>query len=674
MHLKQNIRVAVDGANLSIERLEEKCIKCGQCARVCSEYLSVNDHYDLEKTKKPICVNCGQCVKVCPTGALIGKNEYKKIAQQIKDKNKVVIVSTSPSVRVGLGEEFGLPFGTFVQGKMIALLRKLGFKYVLDTNFAADLTICEEANELIERIKKGENLPQFTSCCPSWIKFAETFYPEILPYISSCKSPIGMQGPLIKTYFASKKGINPEDIVSVALTPCVAKKMEIRREEMNASGQMLGKSDMRDMDFVLTTTELAQWAKEEGIDFNQLPESDFDKLMGEGSGAGVIFGNSGGVMEAAVRTAYSFLTGQKPSELTLDFKPVRGLEQIKEAEAEIAGVKIKLAVVYGLANARKIIEKVKAGEKYHFIEIMTCPGGCIGGGGQPKHFEQDTIATERRIDSLYRRDKDMENRSSHENKEIIALYDQFLGERGGEIAKKLLHTKYYDRSEDLNEKGENIMKTIKYRCKVCGEIFEVPVGTEAVCPRCHQSGSALEVIEATNPYAGTQTEKNLETAFAGESQARNKYTYFASVAKKEGYEQIASLFLKTAENEKEHAKMWFKELNGLGDTAQNLEAAADGENYEWTDMYDGFAKTAEAEGFHELARKFRMVAAIEKHHEERYRALLKNVELAQVFEKSEVKVWECRNCGHIVVGTKAPDVCPVCAHPQSYFEINCENY
>lgn len=225
----------------------------------------------------------------------------------------------------------------------------------------------------------------------------------------------------------------------------------------------------------------------------------------------------------------------------------------------------------------------------------------------------------------------------------------------------------------MNLGGHNMKK---YRCKMCGEIFEVPEGVEPVCPKCGMKGSYLEIIEEApkSKYAGTETEKNLQTAFAGESQARNKYTYFASVAKKEGYEQISALFEKTANNEKEHAKMWFKELNGLGDTAQNLKSAAEGENYEWTDMYAGFAKTAEKEGFHDLAEKFRMVAEIEKHHEERYRALLKNVETKQVFEKSEVKVWECRNCGHIVVGTKAPDVCPVCAHPQSYFEINAKNF
>jgi rubrerythrin/NAD-dependent dihydropyrimidine dehydrogenase PreA subunit len=241
-----------------------------------------------------------------------------------------------------------------------------------------------------------------------------------------------------------------------------------------------------------------------------------------------------------------------------------------------------------------------------------------------------------------------------------------------ETAKKLIN------KIPCNENKESEIKNMKkYKCKVCGEIFEVEDGVEAVCPRCKQKGDKLELISddvKKNPYAGTQTEKNLQAAFAGESQARNKYTYFSSVAKKEGYEQIAALYLKTADNEKEHAKMWFKELNGIGNTAENLAAAAEGENYEWTDMYEGFAKTAEVEGFTALAAKFRLVAAIEKHHEERYRALLKNIEAMQVFEKSEVKVWECRNCGHIVVGTKAPDVCPVCAHPQSYFEVNSENY
>ena len=267
--------------------------------------------------------------------------------------------------------------------------------------------------------------------------------------------------------------------------------------------------------------------------------------------------------------------------------------------------------------------------------------------------------------------------------EIIALYKDYLIAPGSELAEKLLHTMYFDKSEILGkkEKETEMKKVLQYKCKVCGQIFEVEEGQEAICPLCKQKGDKLELIgektveeKKSNPYAGTRTEKNLEAAFAGESQARNKYTYFASVAKKEGLEQIAALFLKTADNEKEHAKIWFKELNGIGDTAENLAAAADGENYEWTDMYAEFAKVAEEEGFSALAAKFRMVGEIEKHHEERYRALLKNVKNAQVFEKSEVKVWECRNCGHIVVGTKAPEVCPVCAHPQSYFEIHEENF
>ena len=368
-HLNQNIRVAIDEDNPSIARIENKCIQCGQCARVCNEFVSVNNHYSLEETNgKSICVNCGQCIKSCPVDSLVVKQEYQTLKDIIKQGDKVVIVSTSPSVRVGLGEEFGMPFGSFVQGKMVALLRKLGFNYVLDTNFAADLTICEEAAELIDRIKNNKFLPQFTSCCPAWIKFAETFYPEILDNISSCKSPIGMQGPVIKTYFAKKMGIDPKRIVNVALTPCVAKKFEIRRKEMNISAKINNDENMRDMDYVITTTELAQWAKELNIDFNSLDEMNFDNLLGEASGAGVIFGNSGGVMEAAVRTAYSYLTGKKPSELFFNLQPVRSYESIKEAEVEIAGINLKVAVVYGLANVRILLDRIKNGEKYHFVE------------------------------------------------------------------------------------------------------------------------------------------------------------------------------------------------------------------------------------------------------------------------------------------------------------------
>ena len=681
-HLPLNVRVPMDEDNVAIVRHEDKCIKCGMCKTVCEEYIGVHGTYTLEETGgKGICIHCGQCTQVCPVDSLTERYEYQDIREAVADPDKIVIVSTSPSVRVGLGEEFGMPAGAFVEGKMVALLRKLGVDYVLDTNFAADLTIVEEASELIERITKGRGpLPQFTSCCPAWVKFAEIYYPEILPHISSAKSPIGMQGPTIKTFFAKKMGIDPTKIVNVALTPCTAKKFEIRREEMSDAADYLKIEGLRDMDAVITTRELAIWAREAGVDFASLEDSAYDDYMGEGSGAGVIFGNTGGVMEAALRTAYELITGKEAPAPLLDLQPVRGYEGIREASLDVDGLTVNVAIVYGTANVRKMIERIKSGEKqYHFIEVMTCPGGCIGGGGQPKTMlPVADDARKARIASLYTRDASMKVRKSHENESIKKLYEEFYGKPLSELAEKMLHTMYKDRSELLHVNTKEEKKMTKWKCGICGYIYEGETLPEGfTCPICKQPASVFVKEEApapANKYAGTQTEKNLHAAFDGESGARNKYTYFASVAKKEGYEQIAALFLKTAENEKEHAKMWFKELNGIGDTPANLLAAAEGENYEWTDMYEGFAKTAEAEGFPELAAKFRAVGEIERHHEERYRALLKNVETAQVFAKSEIKIWECRNCGHIVVGTKAPEVCPVCAHPQSYFEIHESNY
>ena len=681
-HLPLSVRVPIERDNPSIIRNEALCIKCGMCKEVCTQQIGVHGTYTLEETGgKAICIHCGQCANVCPPASITEVYEYPAVRAAVKDPDKVVIVSTSPSVRAALGEEFGMPKGEFVQGKMVALLRALGADYVLDTNFSADLTIMEEASELIQRITtRDKPLPQYTSCCPAWVKFAETYYPEILPNISSAKSPIGMQGPTIKTYFAKKMGIDPEKIVNVALTPCTAKKFEIRRSEMNAAGKKMGIPDMRDMDQVITTRELALWAKEEGVDFASLPDSDYDCLMGEASGAGVIFGNTGGVMEAALRTAYAFITGQQPPTALLDLQPVRGYDGIREASLDINGVTVNVAIVYGTANARKMIERVKSGEKqYHFIEVMTCPGGCIGGGGQPRDIMADADATRKaRIGSLYRRDADMQLRLSHENPEIKQIYEEFYGKPLSELAEQMLHTAYQDRSGDLKQ-GET-KKMAKWKCSVCGYVYEgeeLPEGF--TCPLCKQSADKFVKIEeavapAKNPYAGTRTEKNLWEAFAGESQARNKYTYFASVAKKAGYEQIAALFLHTAENEMEHAKLWFKALGELGDTPENLLHAAEGENAEWTDMYVRMAREADEDGFHELAEQFRGVAAIEKAHEERYRALLKNVETMQVFEKSGVTMWECRNCGHLVVGTKAPEVCPICQHPQAYFEVRKENY
>lgn len=680
-HLSTSVRVPIEADNPSIVRNESLCIKCGQCSNVCTSPVGVLGTYALEQTgDRAICIHCGQCANVCPVDSITEVYEYPEVKAAVQDKDKIVIVSTSPSVRVALGEEFGLPKGAFVQGKMVALLRALGVDYVLDTNFAADLTIVEEASELLARIK-GETdkpLPQFTSCCPAWVKFAETYYPELLPHVSTAKSPIGMQGPTIKTYFAQKMGIDPRKIVNVALTPCTAKKFEIRREKMNAAGQKLGIAELRDMDNVITTRELALWAKEAGIDFTSLEDSDFDKFMGEASGAGVIFGNTGGVMEAALRTAYAYLTGEQPPKEILKLEPVRGYDGLREASVEIAGRVINVAVVHGTENVRKLI----AGgiEKYHFIEVMTCPGGCIGGGGQPKDFAYDADAARKaRIEGLYERDAEMELHLSHENKEIQQLYQEFYDTPLSDMAEAMLHTAYQDRSADLTKGAKK--KMMKWKCLICGYIYEgEELPADFVCPICKQGADKFVKIEDTpgdkakNPYAGTKSEKNLLEAFAGESMARNKYTYFAKVAQEAGFEQIAALFLQTAENEKEHAQLWFKALGELGDTAANLLHAAEGENHEWTDMYVRMAKEADAEGFYELAEQFRGVAAIEKRHEERYRALLHNVEAQQVFAKSEVRIWECRKCGHIVVGTKAPEVCPICKNSQAYFEIHTINY
>ncbi len=677
-HLPKSVRVPIELDNPSIMRHEDLCIKCGQCRDVCTNYIGVHDTYRLEDTNnRAVCINCGQCANVCPVSSITEQYEYPLVKEAVHTDGKIVIFNTSPSVRIALGEEFDMPDGSFVQGKMVALLRKLGGDYVLDTNFAADLTILEEASELIARVTKHTApLPQFTSCCPSWVKYAEIYHPEMLDHISTSKSPIGMQGPTVKTYFAKKMGIDPEKIVNVAVTPCTAKKFEIRRDEMNAAARYLGIEDMRDMDYVITTRELAKWAREEGIDFANLSDSDFDPLMGEASGAGVIFGNTGGVMEAALRTAHQYITGHPAPADFYDLKPVRGMDAVKEAQVMIGDLKLKAVVIYGTKAAEAFIRKLQKGEADgDFIEVMTCPGGCIGGGGQPKGtlLKGDELR-EKRIAGLYRRDKEMPLRNSHDNEEILQLYREFYGQPLSALAEEMLHTEYVDRSDELGGKTVE-----KYRCKICGYIHEGPLPEGFTCPVCKQPASAFEKIEeksntSDNPYAGTKTEKNLMEAFAGESQARNKYTYFANIASQEGYDQLAEIFLKTARNEQEHARIWYQELGHLGNTAQNLLAAAEGENYEWTDMYDRMAKDAEEEGFNELAERFRRVAAIEKSHEERYRALLKNVEMQQVFEKGEQTMWECRICGHLVVGNKAPEVCPVCKYSQSYFEVRKENY
>ena len=457
VHKFTKIRIPIDKDNPSITRAEILCVKCGDCRRVCERDVAVGRMYDLESAgDKPICVHCGQCANVCPAFSITERFEFQNARKAIRDPDKIVIFNTSPAVRVGLGEEFGYEPGAFVEGKMVAALKALGADYVLDTNFGADLTIMEEAAELVARITHGDNpLPQFTSCCPSWVKFVETFYPDMIPHISTVKSPIGMQGPTVKTYFAKKMGLNPSKIVNVAVTPCTAKKFEIRRDEMRDAGAELAIYGLRDMDCVITTRELAAWLREEGVDFRSLPDGEYDKLMGAASGAGVIFGNTGGVMEAAVRTAYHMISGENPKEDFLNLQPVRGMDGTRAATVKIGEVSVRVAVAHGLNNAKKIMDDLRAGKSdFDFLEVMTCRGGCIGGGGQPKTAIPMTDEIRKaRVEALYKEDRAMSLRCSHDNPDIKAVYDSFYEKPLSPVSERLLHTKYTDRSKDLGVKG-----------------------------------------------------------------------------------------------------------------------------------------------------------------------------------------------------------------------------
>ena len=437
-----NLVVPISKDNISIKKDEEKCIKCGFCRNVCNNEITVGRMYELDKSIEPICINCGQCANLCPTEAIKERLEYIKAKEAIKDPNKVVIISTAPAVRVGLGEEFGIQEGSFVESKMVGALKELGADYVLDITFGADLTIMEEAAELVERIKQNKNLPQFTSCCPAWVKYAEIFYPELLPHLSTAKSPISMQGATIKTYFAKKMNIDPKNIVNIVVAPCTAKKYEIRRPEMNSSAKYNNIENLRDNDYVITTRELAKWIKEEKIDFEKVEEKKFDSLLG--TGAGVIFGNTGGVTEAALRTAYQF-------------QETRGMKGIKEATIDFDGIEIKVAIANGMKNAKELIDKILNKEvTYHFIEVMNCSGGCINGGGQPKMTMLKMQDTKRkRIDSLYLRDRNMKKRLSYKNPEIIEVYKNFYENPLSELAEDLLHTKYEDKSYLLNISKED---------------------------------------------------------------------------------------------------------------------------------------------------------------------------------------------------------------------------
>lgn len=438
--------ISVSDTNPAIIKDKELCTECGHCLAVCAEEIHVAGHKIPGRENEKVCIHCGQCSAACPEQAIQVRKELAGVREAVKNPNKIVVFSTSPSVRVGIGDEFLSKAGVYSEGKMVSALRKLGGDYVLDVTFAADLTIMEEGSELIKRVVSGGVLPQFTSCCPAWVKYVETYHPDKIPHLSSAKSPIGMQGAVIKTYFAAKHQLNPKDIVSVAVTPCTAKKFEIRRPELCDAGKLLNVPEMRDNDYVITTKELVQWMKEAEIDFDTLEEQEFDSILGKGSGAGVIFGNTGGVMEAALRMAYECLTGESPKEALLHFEPVRGLTGIKEASVKIGNLDVHTAVVYGTGNAEKLLTSGDL-SKYHFVEVMTCPGGCISGAGQPQRNEIPPTNSIRlsRIASMYAEDARMELRNSIDNPEIGQIYKEFLKEPLSELSEKLLHTEYYKR-------------------------------------------------------------------------------------------------------------------------------------------------------------------------------------------------------------------------------------
>jgi NADH-quinone oxidoreductase subunit G/NADP-reducing hydrogenase subunit HndD len=438
----------IDTSSPSITRDPAKCILCGRCVRVCEEVQGVSAIDFTKRGSKAIvgtafneglnvssCINCGQCVLVCPTGALREQSYLKEVINALNDPDKFVVVQHAPAVSVTLAEELGLKAGTDVCGLMTAALRQLGFKRVFDTSFTADLTIMEEASELAHRIKTGGKLPMFTSCSPGWVKFVEEFYPEFLENVSSCKSPQQMMGAIIKTYFAQKEGIDRKKIFSVSIMPCTAKKFEAQRTEMLDDR-------IPDVDAVLTTRELARIIHMRGLDLNSMTPDTADTPFGERSTAGKLFGATGGVMEAAIRTAHYLLTGKELENLKV--QAVRGMTGIKTAKVMIGETELNVAVISGLMNARKVLDEIKAGRQHlHFIEVMTCPGGCIAGGGQPLHTNKDAVRT--RMQSLYKIDRDEPLRTSHSNKAIARLYKEFLGEPLGSMSHKLLHTHYTKR-------------------------------------------------------------------------------------------------------------------------------------------------------------------------------------------------------------------------------------
>lgn len=452
----ERIIKTIDELSPSIVRDNNKCILCRRCVAACAKTQGVyaigmqNRGFKTQigsefgKSLNDVaCINCGQCIAACPTGALTEKDATKEVWAALNDPDKYVVFQTAPAVRVAIGEEFGMPIGTRCTGKMVSAIRRLGADKVFDVDFAADLTIMEEGTELLNRIKNGGVLPMITSCSPGWIKYCETFYPDFIPNLSTCKSPNQMQGAVTKTYFAKQNDLDPRDIYVVSVMPCTAKKFEIARPEF-------GRDGYRDVDANLTTRELARMIRQAGLDFAHLPEEEFDDMLGESTGAAVIFGVTGGVMEAALRTVVDVLTGEDMPRL--EYADVRGLEGIKEATVNVNGTDINVAIVHGTANAAKLLNAIRAGEKtYHFIEVMGCPGGCVTGGGQPivdarARYYVDPRAA--RAAATYSEDESMAIRKSHKNPAVQKLYAEFLGEPNSHIAHELLHTTYVDRSKE----------------------------------------------------------------------------------------------------------------------------------------------------------------------------------------------------------------------------------
>ena len=429
------IRVPIAHDNPSIRRRENKCVLCGKCKDVCKKKIGVAGYWEYD-SEDIVCINCGQCLQVCPVHSIVEQNDTRAFLDACANKKKCVVAIMSPATRVAFGEEFGIPSGENVAKKLVSALKHLGLKYVFDVTFGADMTVMEEAGELIDRLSKNEKIPMFTSCCPAWVKFVETFYPEYISNLSTCKSPIAMQSSLIKSYFAKKHEIKSTDIYVVAITPCVAKKFEAKREELSSYyGQ--------DTDLVVTVKELAELIKKQKINFKKLDEVEFDSAFPTGSGAGAIFGASGGVMEAVVRTAYYMTTGNNPPKDLLEFKKLRGYNNVKTAKVNLNGKDVRLCVVYGTNTVREMLKKQKL-KTFDMLEVMACPNGCVGGGGQPIQKDNDK-AVVLRAEGLYKCDKNCATKSSYETKQVKEVYKEFLDSPNSDMAHKLLHTTFRKR-------------------------------------------------------------------------------------------------------------------------------------------------------------------------------------------------------------------------------------